>query len=711
MKLFGYIAVVLFLSLFAEAKTKSSQKATPSIIIESGEHEGFMSPVDDFNTFKTERVSKKKIKDPQRQTLADVLKDQVGIESQAYCANCGAKRLTINGLKGEHTSILIDGLPLMSAISSLYGVDNIPINGVQDIFVMRGAGASLTNPEAIGGTINIITVDPFLRQKTFSTSLSVNDRLSLSGQNHSFMVSLPSLDRKWGVSFGGQFTGQESWDEDKNKVAESPQRENFNGLVKFRFLPNKKNDLSLRLGVSELNILGGPINPVKPTELSSTRAQASDFVNQDVNNEYIGDPLNITDWTQLKRYEAALNWKHHLNNKDTLVVKTGYAYQGQNSLYQHGYDYFTDDHLLVTDISWEKFLSESHIVKFGIFNKQQNFQSDSEFLYSTQGYDTDRFNHSSTAGYFQWTHLLSHHLEYDLALRADSTYIDWLDLDQKIYKLILAPRFQVRHEFNHHLSQRFSYGLGYRTPLTFLESQHGNNERGFVINITDLELAHSAVYSLSYNTPTYYLTGGIHYTLLENMAYGYEEFMQPTEYRNSEETYSIIATDLLAGYQVRPDWMIEGSLEFFSYESGYKRKLPTAAIENRLQIRSNYKKGPWSHQVALTLVGPRDLSDYGHYRNFYRSVDADGFGGEVGRAHKKMDAPAFFVLDTSVSYQVNKTLSLASGVTNLLNYTQAGRDDSPSNFHLHFDHFHYDGTHTWGPNRGREFFFKLTAEL
>jgi outer membrane cobalamin receptor len=692
-------------------QVQTPETSTRKIIIESDSHDKFMSPIDEFNTFKSERVSQKKLKDPQRQTLADVLKDQVGVESQAYCANCGAKRLTINGLKGEHTSLLIDGLPLLSAISSLYGVDNIPVNGLQDIYVMRGAGASLINPEAIGGTIDIITIDPLKGLKTFSTSLTSNDRFSLSGQNHTFMVSLPSADKRWGVSFGGQFAGQETWDEDGNGVAESPQRENFNGLVKLRFVPNKKNDFNFRVGVSQLEILGGPVNPVRPKERPDPQVNSADFLNQDVNQQYIGDPLRITDWVSLKRYESALSWKHLLNSTDSLNFKTGFAYQGQDSIYQHGYDYFTDDQLFVTDFSYEKFINEDHILKFGVFNKLQNFQSESDFLYNERGYDSDRFMHSSAAGYAQWTHLVSHHLEYDLALRADSIYIDWKDLDNKIYEVVLAPRFQLRHEFNHHLSQRLSYGLGYRTPLTFLESQHGNNENGFVVNITDLEKAQSLVYSLSYNTPTYYLTGGVHYTRLKNMAFGFESIGNATEYRNTNETYDIFATDILAGYQINPSWMLEASLEFFNYEPGYKLKLPTAAIENRLQLRSDYRSGPWSHQLAITLVGPRDLSEYGEYRNYFRSVASEPSGGEVGVLRKNMDAPAFVTIDTSVTYKINKTLSVVSGVTNLLDYTQAGRGDSPSNFHFHFDHFHYDGTHTWGPNRGREFFFKLTAEL
>lgn len=708
-----FLSIFIFLSsaLGSNFSFAQSLGQTQKVIIESTDHDEFVSPIDEYNTFKTQRVSKRKIKDPQRQTLADVLKDEVGIDSQAYCANCGAKRLTINGLKAEHTSLLIDGLPLFSAISSIYGVDNIPVNGIQDISVMRGAGASLINPEAIGGTIDILTVDPMSGVKSVSTSLSANDRFSLSGQNHNLIYSLPSLDKKWGVVFGAQYAGQETWDEDKNGVAESPQRSNYSGFLKFRFLPNKKNDISLRFGMSELDILGGPVNPVRPSQTPNPQVNTADFLDRDVSKPYIGDPLKITDWINLKRYETALNWKHHLNDRDSLNLKTGWAYQGQDSLYQHGYDYFTNDQIFVTDFSYEKFLSDEHILKVGVFNKIQSFNSDSDFLFNVQGHDPDRFIHSSMAGYAQFTHLVSHHFEYDLALRADSTYIDWKDLDNKIYETILAPRLQVRHEFNHHLSQRFSYGYGYRTPLTFLESQHGNNENGFVINITDLEKAHSLVYSLSYNTPKYYMTGSAHYTRLNHMAYGYEAMGQPTEYRNTDESYDIWATDFLAGYQLQPDWMLEASLEFFNYERGYKLKLPVAAIENRFQLRSDYRHGPWSHQLALIVVGPRDLSNYGKYSTYYGTAVFDPFGGEVGDQLKNMDAPLFMTVDATVAYQWSKTFNLSAGVKNLFDYTQAGQGDSPANFHQHFDHLHYDGTHTWGPNRGREFFFKITADL
>ena len=91
--------------------SQAEEIAVPTVVIDQQSSDA-KNPVDDFSIFKSEKVSPDKIKEPTRQNLSDVVKDQVGVDSQVYCANCGAKRLTINGLKGEHTSILVDGLPL-----------------------------------------------------------------------------------------------------------------------------------------------------------------------------------------------------------------------------------------------------------------------------------------------------------------------------------------------------------------------------------------------------------------------------------------------------------------------------------------------------------------------------------------------------------------------------------------------------------------------
>lgn len=109
---------------------------------------------------KTELLTNEYIKNNQAASLADAIKNAIGIRVSNECSMCGAKRVMINGMKGEHTNVLIDGIPMHTMISGFYGMDSVAASGIGSIEIARGAGASLTAPEAIGGTINMVTASP-----------------------------------------------------------------------------------------------------------------------------------------------------------------------------------------------------------------------------------------------------------------------------------------------------------------------------------------------------------------------------------------------------------------------------------------------------------------------------------------------------------------------------------------------------------------------
>lgn len=681
-----------------------TQEIVPTIIISE---EDSVAPLRPYSTTKVEKVTKSKFDQPQRQSLADLVKDQVGVESQTYCSNCGAKRLTINGLKAEHTSILIDGLPLHSAVSSFYGVDSIPVNGIEDIEVMRGTGASLTNPEAIGGTLNLITVDPLISKQIYSTSVSVNDQTTQSGQNHSVLISVPAKSTKWGLSLGGQFSESKAWDEDHNGVAESPNRYNTSALVKTRFIPNAQNDFSIRLGYSDLTILGGATHATKPDDVRETPAQESDFEGGNIEKDFIGAKERITDWISLKRYESSLHWTRNIGQNMTFAWNTGHARQEQRAIYQHGFDYAHNDNTFVTDLNLQWLQKTNHLIKLGVFHKLQRLRSSSEVLFEQKGIPEDHFDYTSLAAYMNYTYIVSHQFEIDIALRVDQVDINWIELTNEVNETIMAPRFQLRHDLNQHLSQRLSYGLGYRSPLTFFESQHGNEENGYQVDIEALEKANSIVYSLSFNTPKYYITYGLHFTHLQNMAYGVESQAQPILYKNSDQNYEIWASDLLLGHQFNSKWLLELSFEYFKYQDSYTRRLPTAAIEERLQLKSSYQWKKWQHLFSASLIGARDLSRYGSYTDHYVDRNQLPPPETTGDERKNQNAPAYILIDTSFNYGINPNYQVSFGINNILDETQVKYDDNPSAWHWHFDHAHYDGLHTWGPNRGREFYLKL----
>lgn len=52
---------------------------------------------------------------------------------------------------------MIDGMPIVSGLSTVYGLSGIPNSLVERIEIVKGPASSLYGSEAVGGLINIIT--------------------------------------------------------------------------------------------------------------------------------------------------------------------------------------------------------------------------------------------------------------------------------------------------------------------------------------------------------------------------------------------------------------------------------------------------------------------------------------------------------------------------------------------------------------------------
>ena len=87
-------------------------------------------------------------------TLSQGLNFQPGVRVETNCQNCGFQQVRINGLDGPYTQILIDSRPIFSALSGVYGLEQIPANMIERVEVMRGGGSALFGSSAIAGTIS-----------------------------------------------------------------------------------------------------------------------------------------------------------------------------------------------------------------------------------------------------------------------------------------------------------------------------------------------------------------------------------------------------------------------------------------------------------------------------------------------------------------------------------------------------------------------------
>jgi len=92
--------------------------------------------------------------------ISEGLKFQPGLRVETDCQTCNYTQLRMNGLGGGYSQILINGRPVFSPLTGLYGMEQIPANMVERIEVVRGGGSALYGSSAIGGTVNVITRFP-----------------------------------------------------------------------------------------------------------------------------------------------------------------------------------------------------------------------------------------------------------------------------------------------------------------------------------------------------------------------------------------------------------------------------------------------------------------------------------------------------------------------------------------------------------------------
>jgi outer membrane receptor for ferrienterochelin and colicins len=608
---------------------------------------------------KTEVVTEKEIEKKQATNLSEAIDNEPGIQSATGCSMCGMKRIRINGMKGEHTTVLVDDVPMHSTVSSYYGLDALTTAGVSSIEIARGAGASLIAPGAIGGVVNVKS------KKATENGLFVD----VSAGNEEFLNASivgtgVSDDRKTRATAAAQYSNEGQWDADDNGVNESPELKNRSASVRLSRDFGENDNVDLRLTAQDSSVFGGPVTDSHQAALMDSGEPS--FVGDDVRNDYNGALLATTEMIKTTREEAIAKWTHQVSDDSNFVVTGSYANQVQDSNYEGDYYYSYDD-TYYGDFRYNMFVGEDHFLTAGVDTKNEKMDSTQDITP-----EQDDFDMNSYGGYLQDTWTPTDNLEVAVAVRVDSIRVDWTDQSgSELDETIAVPRLHVKYDHGSGFVSRISAGQGYRAPLTFFESEHGLLDNGFAIDITDLEKSNSAGYSLNFESERTTATASFNWTQIENLAYIDDSGDTPT-LRNADETMNIYVTDIVAGYQLTTALSIGGSFEYYNYDDAYKAAQFLAQIEQRARLMVDYERSGWAANLTATWIGSRDLSEYG-YEGWNRLADVG-----IADLAKDTDAPAYYTVDVRLSKELDKNFTLYAGVKNLFDYTQAGDEDTPT---------------------------------
>ncbi|MEA4974137.1 MAG: TonB-dependent receptor [Paludibacter sp.] len=405
--------------------------------------------------------------------IADGLNFQPGLRVENNCNNCGFTQIRINGLEGPYSQILIDSRPIFSALSGVYGLEQIPVNMIERVEVVRGGGSALYGSNAIAGTINIITKEAL--NNSFTAGYNYERIGGIASDNAiNLNSSMVSDDNKAGMYLYGSYRNRLPYDYNGDSFSEVTKLLNHTMGMRSYYRLSSQSKLTLEYH-----------------NIHEFRRGGNDFHLQP----------HQTDITEQLEHETngggiAYNW-YSPDAKQKLNVYTSLQQVLRQSYYGAGQNpdaYGNTDNL--TSVTGAQYVYNFHNLLF----MPSELTVGSEYQYDDlhdrmPGYGRDIKQTTRVAGFFLQNEWKNKDLNILLGGR--------LDKHNLLDKAVFSPRVTLKYNFTPDLNWRGSYAAGFRAPQAFEEDLHVDAAGGIMklIELSDNlrpEYSHSFSTSLDY---------------------------------------------------------------------------------------------------------------------------------------------------------------------------------------------------------------------
>ena len=365
-------------------------------------------------------------------SLFDAIGMVNGVRPQINCNVCNTGDIQINGMQGPYTMILIDGMPIVSALSTVYGLNGIPNSMVERIEVVKGPASSLYGSEAMGGIINIITKDvekaPQFSADFFTTSwLEYNTDFSTK-----FKVGKASS--LLGINYFQYINKVDNNDDNFTDLTLQDRISIFNKW-NFNRKENRKAGIGLRYVYEDR--WGGELEFDKRTDRGS--------------DEVYGESVFTS------RFEAVGNYQLPL--KERIYTQFSYNYHDQDSWYGDT-PYKANQQVLFGQIYWDKSFGKHHILA-GASLRYTLYDDNTPATASADGNENEP-SKTILPGIF---------IQDEIQFNPENTLLLGYRYDyDENHGSIHSPRLAYKwNSFNKRHTLRGSFGTGFRVVNLFTE--------------------------------------------------------------------------------------------------------------------------------------------------------------------------------------------------------------------------------------------------
>ena len=386
---------------------------------------------------KIEVISTEDIEKKVATTLADVLCQTTGVRVENDCQNCNFTQVRINGMEGKYTQILIDSSPVVSAMTGVYGLEQIPVEMLDRIEIVKGGGSALYGGNAVAGVINVLTKEP----QGNKTALKLHQEF-ISGEpftNFGFRSSLVSKDLNTKAFLYASYQKREPVDLNRDSFSELGTISNTSFGLNFYnyFSPINGN---LKLGFFRIfeERRGGDLFEKPPHE------------------------ANTAEWVKTDQVGFSSEWNHYLSAKVHYNLSFSFVDAKRNTYYGSHKDpnaYGTTNNPLLFLNCQFNYQAGSHVFSLGVQHKIDKIKDEAT------GYNRIIEDDYHESGFF---------IQDDFKIGKTFSLLTGVRLNKHstLDRFIFTPRLSILVNLMKDLSFRTSFSTGFRAPQVFDEDLH-----------------------------------------------------------------------------------------------------------------------------------------------------------------------------------------------------------------------------------------------
>lgn len=606
--------------------------------------------------------------------IFEALQNVNGVKPQVNCSVCNTGDIHINGLEGPYTFVLIDGMPIVSGLSTVYGLSGIPNSLIEKVEIVKGPASSLYGSEAVGGLINIITKKPLYASKyavdVFGTSWGeINTDLGLS---------LKVSDKVHWLMGVNYFNYSNPIDKNKDGFTDVTLQDRISIFNKLTFERKSKKQLALATRYFYEDRWGGQMNWNR---------------NFRGGTDVYGESIYTNRWELLGLYELPFTEK--------ITSQFSITTHDQNSMYGDT-PFMAKQNIAFTQFYWDKTYGK-HDLLVGTATRYQMYDdnsaatptADETFIPSIFVQDSYEINKRFS---------LLGGLRYDY---------------HKDHKSIITPRFAFRYESKKGDIMRLNAGTGFRVVNLFTEEHAALSGARDVIVLEDLKP------EKSYNVNVNYLKTW----MLK------DDFILQAE---AAAWYTYFTNSIIPDYDSNPNQIIYKNLEGYAETKGISLNVDAVYANNlkimmgvTLQDVSKVEDNFRTQQMLTEKFSGTWVVSY-TFNRLNLTVDYSGnlYGPMRLPLVSELDprlpySKTYSIQNIQLTYKGFKHFELYGGVKNLLNWTPnknnpflIARSNDPFNKNVQYDAncsalatpenpygLVFDPTYIYAPNQGLRTFF------